>query len=50
MQRAVVAQEGGSYRPAAYLHPESVAAAVRFAVSTSADAELTELVLRPAGS
>ena len=50
MQRAVVAQEGGSYRPAAYLRPESVAAAVRFAVSTSADAELTELVLRPAGS
>jgi NADP-dependent 3-hydroxy acid dehydrogenase YdfG len=50
MQHAVVAQEGGSYRPAAYLRPESVAAAVRFAVSTSADAELTELVLRPAGS
>ena len=39
-----------SYRPDAYLRPESVAAAVRFAGAAPADAELTELVLRPAGS
>ena len=50
MQRRVVAQEGGEYRPEAYLRPESVAGAVLLAVTAPDDAELTELVLRPAGS
>jgi NADP-dependent 3-hydroxy acid dehydrogenase YdfG len=50
MQRGVVAQEGGEYRPEAYLRPESVAGAVLLAVTAPDDAELTELVLRPAGS
>jgi NADP-dependent 3-hydroxy acid dehydrogenase YdfG len=50
MQRDVVAQEGGEYRAAAYLRPESVAGAVLFAASAPDDAALTELVLRPAGT
>ena len=50
MQRGVVAQEGGEYRPEAYLRPESVAGAVLLAVTAPDDAELTELVLRPAGT
>lgn len=49
MQRGVVAHEGGEYRPEAYLRPESVAGAVLLAVTAPDDAELTELVLRPAG-
>jgi NADP-dependent 3-hydroxy acid dehydrogenase YdfG len=48
MQREVVAQEGGQYRPEAYLRPESVAEAVRYAVQVPADGVLAELVLRPA--
>jgi NADP-dependent 3-hydroxy acid dehydrogenase YdfG len=50
MQREVVAQEGGDYRPEAYLRPESVAGAVLLAVTAPEDAALTELVLRPAGT
>jgi NADP-dependent 3-hydroxy acid dehydrogenase YdfG len=50
MQRGVVAQEGNDYRPEAYLRPESVAGAVLLAVTAPADAALTELVLRPAGT
>ncbi|MHA6623784.1 SDR family oxidoreductase [Pseudonocardia sichuanensis] len=49
MQREVVAQEGGDYRPESYLRPESVAGAVLLAVTAPDDAALTELVLRPAG-
>jgi NADP-dependent 3-hydroxy acid dehydrogenase YdfG len=49
MQRRVVEREGGEYRPEAYLRPETVAGAVLFAVSAPADADLTELVLRPSG-
>jgi NADP-dependent 3-hydroxy acid dehydrogenase YdfG len=49
MQRAVVAQEGGDYRPQAYLRPESVAGAVLLAVTAPDDAMLTEVVLRPTG-
>lgn len=49
MQREVVAQEGGDYRPDAYLRPESVAGAVLLAVTAPDDAALTDLVLRPAG-
>ncbi|WP_216212068.1 SDR family oxidoreductase [Amycolatopsis aidingensis] len=47
MQRAVVAGEGGEYDPERFLRPESVAEAVRTAVTASPDAHLTELVLRP---
>jgi NADP-dependent 3-hydroxy acid dehydrogenase YdfG len=50
MQRGVVTQEGGEYRPEAYLRPESVAEAVLLAVTTRDDAALTELVLLPAGA
>jgi NADP-dependent 3-hydroxy acid dehydrogenase YdfG len=49
MQRRVVEREGGEYRPEAYLRPETVAGAVLLAVSAPADADLTELVLRPSG-
>ncbi len=49
MQRAVVAHEGGSYDPARYLRPESVAAAVLAAVGASPDAHVTEVVVRPMG-
>jgi len=49
MQRAVVAHEGGTYDAARYLRPESVAAAVRSAVTVSPDAHITDLVVRPAG-
>lgn len=48
MQRAVVAHEGGTYRPEGYLRPESVAAAVRHAVTAAPDAEVTEISVRPA--
>ena len=47
MQRDVVRQEGGVYRPERYLRAESVAGAVLLAVTAPADAALTELVLRP---
>jgi NADP-dependent 3-hydroxy acid dehydrogenase YdfG len=50
MQRGVVAQEGGEYRPEAYLRPESVAGAVLLAVTAPDDAALTDLVLRPTGA
>ncbi|HWC80208.1 MAG TPA: SDR family oxidoreductase [Pseudonocardiaceae bacterium] len=48
MQRRVRATEGGEYQPEHYLRPESVADAVRFAVSAPADAQLPEIVVRPA--
>ncbi|MHA4853089.1 MULTISPECIES: SDR family oxidoreductase [unclassified Rhodococcus (in: high G+C Gram-positive bacteria)] len=46
MQRAIVAGEGGEYRPENYLRASTVAAAVRQAVETPADAHPTEVVLR----
>ncbi len=49
MQRAVREHESGPYEPEKYLAPESVAQAVRVALSTAPDAHLTELTLRPAG-
>ncbi|MCO1660327.1 SDR family oxidoreductase [Pseudonocardia humida] len=49
MQREVVRQESGEYRPERYLRAESVAAAVALAVRASDDAAVTEVVLRPAG-
>ncbi|MFE0020010.1 SDR family oxidoreductase [Amycolatopsis sp. NPDC059021] len=47
MQQALVASEGNDYDPDRYLRPESVAAAVRTAVTASPEAHLTEVVLRP---
>jgi NADP-dependent 3-hydroxy acid dehydrogenase YdfG len=49
MQREVVRQEDGEYRPQAYLRPETVAAAVALAARAPADAAVTEIVLRPTG-
>jgi NADP-dependent 3-hydroxy acid dehydrogenase YdfG len=48
MQRDVVRQEGEQYRPQEYLRAESVAAAVAHAVRAPRDAEVTEVVVRPA--
>jgi NADP-dependent 3-hydroxy acid dehydrogenase YdfG len=48
MQRDVVRQEGAQYRAHEYLRPESVAAAVAHAVRAPRDAEVTEVVVRPA--
>jgi NADP-dependent 3-hydroxy acid dehydrogenase YdfG len=50
MQRAVRRAEGGEYETDKYLTVESVAAGVLTAVNASADAHLTELVLRPSSS
>ena len=47
MQRAIVADEGGTYDPGAFLTPESVAAAIRQALDATPDAHPTEVVLRP---
>ncbi|MGI5131221.1 SDR family oxidoreductase [Pseudonocardia sp. CA-107938] len=47
MQQAIVAAEGGTYRPAEYLRPDSIAAAVASAVGASPDAHQTEIVIRP---
>ncbi len=49
MQHLVVASEGGTYTPSAYLAPESVASAVREALHATQDAHPTEVVLRPRG-
>jgi NADP-dependent 3-hydroxy acid dehydrogenase YdfG len=48
MQRDVVRQEGAEYRADDYLRPDSVAAAVAHAVRAPRDAEVTEVVVRPA--
>lgn len=47
MQRAIVAEEGGEYRPERFLRPATVAQAVGQAIRTPADAHPTEIVLRP---
>ncbi|WP_243790513.1 SDR family oxidoreductase [Saccharopolyspora gloriosae] len=47
MQREVRDAEGGEFQPERYLRPESVAAPVCSAVRASADAHLTEIVVRP---
>ncbi|MBC3194551.1 SDR family oxidoreductase [Pseudonocardia sp. C8] len=60
MQQRVVAHErsaggasiglsGGEYDGSRFLRPESVAAAVQAALTTTPDAHLTEIVLRPRG-
>jgi NADP-dependent 3-hydroxy acid dehydrogenase YdfG len=47
MQRELVAFEGGEYDPANFLRPETVAAAVAYAVATPPDGHVHEVVLRP---
>lgn len=47
LQRAVVAHEGAEYRAEAYLRPESVAGAVRYAVAAPPDADVTTISVRP---
>lgn len=47
MQRGVRAAEGESYDVDDYLRPESVAAAVAYAVTAGDDAHVTELSIRP---
>lgn len=46
MQRAIVAHEGNEYLPERHLSTETVAQAVRNAISTPADAHPVEIVLR----
>jgi NADP-dependent 3-hydroxy acid dehydrogenase YdfG len=48
MQRELVAFEGGTYDPAKFLRPETVAAAVANVVATPPDGHVHEVVLRPA--
>jgi NADP-dependent 3-hydroxy acid dehydrogenase YdfG len=48
MQRELVEFEGGTYDPANFLRPETVAAAVAHAVATPPDGHVHEVVLRPA--
>ncbi|KLO28673.1 SDR family oxidoreductase [Mycobacterium haemophilum] len=47
MQRELVAYEGGEYRPANYLRPDTVAAVVANVVATPPDGDVQEVVLRP---
>ncbi|MGZ4511387.1 MAG: SDR family oxidoreductase [Mycobacterium sp.] len=49
MQRELVAFEGGTYHPAKFLRPETVAAAVANVVATPPDGYVHEVILRPAG-
>ncbi|OBF06534.1 short chain dehydrogenase [Mycobacterium sp. ACS4054] len=49
MQRELVAFEGGTYDPAKFLKPETVAATVANVVATPADGHVHEVVLRPTG-
>ena len=49
MQRELVEFEGGTYDPANFLKPETVAAAVANAVTTPPDGYVHEVVIRPAG-
>jgi NADP-dependent 3-hydroxy acid dehydrogenase YdfG len=48
MQREVRAAEGGEFEPDLYLRARSVATAIRFAVNAPPDAQVPELVVRPA--
>ncbi|MER7077542.1 NADP-dependent 3-hydroxy acid dehydrogenase YdfG [Saccharopolyspora kobensis] len=47
MQRGIREQEGAEFQPDDYLRPESVAGPIVSAVRASADAHLTEIVIRP---
>jgi NADP-dependent 3-hydroxy acid dehydrogenase YdfG len=48
MQREVRAAEGGEFEPDFYLRATSVATAIRFVVQAPPDAQIPELVVRPA--
>lgn len=48
MQRAVRAAEGGQYQPDRYLRTATVADSIRYVVLAPSDAQIPELVLRPA--
>jgi NADP-dependent 3-hydroxy acid dehydrogenase YdfG len=50
MQQHVREAEGGDYRPADYLQPETVAQTVLNAINTPPDAHPTEVVIRPRGA
>lgn len=47
MQRGIVAGEGNTYDPAAYLRPESVATVIHQALESTPDAHPSEIDLRP---
>lgn len=47
MQRGIVATEGKTYTPDAYLRPESVAAVIRQALDATTDAHTAEISIRP---
>ncbi|MGH3450971.1 MAG: SDR family oxidoreductase [Haloechinothrix sp.] len=47
MQQAIVAGEGREYHPDQFLRPEAVASAVLAAVTSGADAHVTEVSIRP---
>ncbi|EYB66734.1 short chain dehydrogenase [Deinococcus phoenicis] len=47
MQQKVRAQEGGSYDPAAFVDPATVAATVRFVLDAPRDATLPDVTVRP---
>lgn len=47
MQRGIVASEGNTYNPGAYLRPESVATVIRQALESTPDAHPSEIDLRP---
>lgn len=47
MQRAIVASEGGTYDPAQFLAPETVARSVLHALNTPKDGHIHEIILRP---
>lgn len=47
MQHELRAAEGGEYEVDRYLRPESVASAVRFALTVSEEAAIDELTIRP---
>jgi len=49
MQRTVRAAEEGSYQPAAYLRPDTVAGVIVSVLRLPADGTIPDLVLRPAG-
>ena len=47
MQRGIVASEGRTYTPDAYLRAESVATVIRQALEATADAHIAEVAIRP---
>ncbi len=47
MQRTMVADAGGTYDPARYIRPESVAREVRHVVDAPADVHITDVAVRP---